>query len=85
MPPREAFDAASKRLLRQSRRFKAKRFAAAMKALAAVQDAAAQTGPAIIMPSGTLFDGAPVRDQHGQQIGIYRRQAGQFVPVLFRR
>lgn len=55
-----------------------------MKALAAVQDAA-QASPTIIVPGGALFDGAPVRDQHGQQIGIYRRQAGQFVPVLFRR
>jgi hypothetical protein len=61
------------------------RFAAAMAALLAVQRAAEPTGPAVIAPSGARFDGAPVRDQHGQQIGVYRRRAGRLVAVLFKQ
>ncbi len=55
-----------------------------MAALLAVQNVAAQAAPAVIVPSGQLFDGAPVRDRNGREIGVYRRRAGKLVPVLFK-
>lgn len=61
-----------------------RQFAAAMAALLAVQNVAAQAAPAVIVPSGQLFDGAPVRDRNGREIGVYRRRAGKLVPVLFK-
>jgi hypothetical protein len=66
------------------RQGKQRQFAAAMAALLAVRRTAEQAAPAVIAPSAAPFDGAPVRDQHGQQIGVYRRRAGRLVAVLFR-
>jgi len=55
-----------------------------MAALLAVQRTAEQAAPAVIVPSDAPFDGAPVRDQNGRQIGVYRRRAGRLVAVLFK-